>query len=248
MRRGRIAAAALALVVSVGLVAPAAPASALPIVQSARLVSSKCSGALDWSGVLDMSSRQGYGGAKVPPNVGKVTFCTYKYVIDEADKTADYYLMDMSTTWTTAKDFNPTFAGSSPLSVSVSSNTASFDNMHRATPTFKTGKCQQIDVSFSWFVGVSVPVNICGATITRNSLSTTGASWSGSRPESLKSFDVAYAQKVKPGKVPTYSITFKRPTYSYSWKLVRSCRGGSCWDGWVIDKALTTTSSITYTR
>ncbi|GEM_PF-3367187 len=216
--------------------------------QSAKLVSSKCSGALNWSGALDMSPRQGYPGVKVLGNVGKVTFCTYKYVIDEVDKSADYYLMDMSTSWTTGKDFSDLFAESSPWSVSVTSNAASFDNMHRATPTFKTGKCQQIDVSFSWFVGVSVPVNVCDTTVKRNSLSTTAASWSASTPERLRSFDLAYAQKVKPGKVPAYSIAFKRPTYSYSWKAKQACRGGSCWEGWVIDKTLTTTSSITYSR
>ncbi|GAB3103531.1 hypothetical protein GCM10027054_36660 [Isoptericola nanjingensis] len=194
-----------------------------------------------------------YPGYKPHGAGGTVKYCTWKYRLKDSDKSADYYISEITSTWSKTQNASSGFSGrSGGWAQRVASTQAARSNVYSATPTFsrsRTGCGTAFSVGYS-FAGfsISLPQKIgCSTTVKRTSLSTTAARWAHGDAAIIKKTDLSYSQKVTNGKVPKYTFSTSRPGYTYSWTKVKQTAHGSTYTGYK-PKATRTSLSWTSTR
>jgi hypothetical protein len=224
------------------------PARAYTSSVAMSIVSSGCT-SHTWRGAVNNSYTKGYWPSyKVPQSTGSIKYCTTKLRAHDENSKADYYVLDSVSTWTTNSRSN--FHIGAPWSENVSSSVASRGSEHNATPTFtrNTGSVNfAVGVSFAG-ISLSSPQSFrFGTQVNRTSLSSRATGWKGVDVSKLGSTELIYAQAVAEKSVPRYSVSYRRPTYTYSWSRVRQCRG-SCWSGWKPTLSGSSQSLTTHSR
>ena len=184
----------------------------------------------------------------MPQSAGTVTYCTVKLSAESGkDNTADYFVLDSETKWTGSRS---TFHTGAPWSQTVRSSVTARGLEYRATPTYmRNTAVANFSVGFSIAgISLSAPQTLrFGTQVTRTSLGARGAAWKGVDASKVGSTELLYAQAVPKGSVPRYAVSYSRPTYTYSWKSVRQCRG-SCWTAQRPTRVGSTQSVTTHSR
>ncbi|WGL52221.1 hypothetical protein P5P86_20000 [Nocardioides sp. BP30] len=229
---------ALAVVLGAGLVA-VPHAEALPVSVPATVVSSGCSGALGYrEGIGSGKVSNLYPGYKAHGAGGTVTYCTWKFRIKNADKTADYYLTEVREAFAKTQSADAGFAGNDgSWAVRVTSSLAAKTNVYNATPTYKktvVKGCPSVSAGYSFYgFSISLGQTLCATTtVTRADLTRSGAAWRSAHASEMKVADLTFSQKVKDGKVPKFTFNATRPAYAYTWTPVKQTTHGYSYTGY----------------
>lgn len=243
------AAAAIALLLT--WLTPPPAAQAYSISAQVVPVTSGCTTSKTWKG--SVKSYNGHWATyKVKGASGKVKYCATKLRIVDANKKADYYVLDATAEWSTSSNGSTNFTKGSPFWTRIATNKDPRANEFNATRTFKKDSgCAistiGVSASFAGF-GVSATQRLrCATTVSRNSLTNRSAKWSSGHVTKLAKVELQYGQAVNQGVKPKFSIGQARPYYTYSWKGQKACRGATCWTEQV-PKQTRSTATITLYR
>jgi len=212
----------------------AAPASAYSSSVPLTIVASGCE-TPSWKGKLSLGSTNspaslmGWPERKVAQVTGTAKYCVTKLRAKDSNKSADYYLLEVATSWTSKFPKNPNdkyYYGASGWKNSLKSSKATVKKEFDATPSFKkpTGDKTSISIGVG-IAGVSVSATqdfVKTASVTRSSLENQSASWKSSDVTSIKRTDLFFTQAVANKSVPKYTVTLTRPYYTYSFTTAKT--------------------------
>jgi hypothetical protein len=149
---------------------------------------------------------------------GEMYFCYYTYRLGTKTADGDYYAVDLKTVWrvnSSTWDWMPAV-----MKQSVSSNKSSKDSVYDWTPTKTSSSGCSTSVSVGFGVGpisISTSMAMCsGETTSLYSHSSTGATWRASYAGRIRTVETSFVQKVAHGSVPTFTIKFVVPYYTYT--------------------------------
>ncbi|WP_017934424.1 hypothetical protein [Nocardioides sp. Iso805N] len=231
---------ALAITLGAGLMAVPS-AEALPVSVPARIVTSGCSAALGYrEGIGDGKVPDLYPGYKGHGAGGTVTYCTYKYRLSDKDTSADYYISEVRMSFKVTQKADAGLEGrDGTWAVRVASSLPAKSRVYNATPTYRKtvlSGCPSVSVGYSFFgVGPSISLGqvLCASTtVTRASLTTTGAAWRSAHASDMRLVDLAFSEKVANKKVPKFTFNATRPAYTYKWAAVKQQTHGYAYTGY----------------
>jgi len=149
---------------------------------------------------------------------GKVYVCYTKYRLSDADKSADYYAVVVTSHWTHTGGSRSYPARMYQF---IASNTKAVSNVYGATPSFTGRSTCSSPFTVSFGVGplsVSTTPKVCKSyKVTRTAYTSNRANWTSAQAGGLTTVQTAYSEKVKNGKVPQFEIHVAIPQYRHSW-------------------------------
>ncbi|WP_392543525.1 hypothetical protein [Oryzobacter telluris] len=204
----RVAAVASAL-----LLAAMLPAQASATVNNSSIKAAWCwdnPSWLNWKGKGTSIDNPFLGYA----SYGTTRFCATKYKVNDIDSTADYWAVQIAITST--QKGSDLYSGG-PSTLTVASNKSTLSSYYYVTGDKTTTSCKTVDVSVSWYVGISAPFKICGSTtlVDRTSYTSTSGAWTVTDTGKVKQWTATFSQKVAQGAVPTYSGRYTWPYYGW---------------------------------
>lgn len=198
------------------------PASAASASVSLSIVSSHCSGWASWRGSSYSTVVQA---AWVH---GTVKHCVTKYKMADSDKSADYYLIELSSEYKVTRE-NSLAGMPNQKAIAEQETTSSkkaSGTVYSGTKTFTSSKSCTSSFSVSAGIGpfsFSVSPSLCsGYTVKRTDLGAYGAGWKADYAGEAPSMETAYAMKVAEGTKPVFTSKFHRPYYTIKWNDLRT--------------------------
>jgi len=159
-----------------------------------------------------------YWDPRVTAPRGEMYFCYTTYRLGTKTSDGDYYAVDLKTVWHTTA--NTWYWMSAIGKQTVSSNKSSKDSIFDWTSTYTSSHSCSSSISVGFGAGpisISTSMTMCdGERTTLYSHSSTGAGWSTDSVDRATSVETSFFQKVAHGSVPTFTIKFLVPYYTYT--------------------------------
>jgi hypothetical protein len=153
---------------------------------------------------------------------GTVVICATKYKAIDLSATSDWWVGEVTSTWTMTAGVSGDIA---PMSHFISSNKSPIFNDYGTTPSFTASSgCTNLSVGLNiGWVGASASNTICQNTVvSRNLFTTTAGNWVNSTAGRLRTVQTQYGEQVTAGVVPTFSLQAVIPQYT-----VNPCPAGT---------------------
>ena len=228
----RLRAVMLAGLLLAALLAPAA-ANAWAI-GGATIVYNVCSSTTSWKGDVKYVARTA---STLTPDqtTGTASYCVNWYRINDADSTADYYMITARVNWATTHSWG---GSDNASTIRLYSTIAAKGGSYEASPDYNvtySGSCPtstSVSVSAGFFsASVNLSELLCDSgRLTFVSAGTTQGVWKSTDVRKTPRWEVAYAVKVSQGQRPTLGIIWDMPCYQP--KII-----GTVPSAWSYDKA-----------
>lgn len=159
---------------------------------------------------------------------GKMYLCYWTYLLGKKSADGDYYAVHLKTVWEGESLYTDHEA---PAIQYVESNRSSKDSIWDSTPTYTSNETCSIPVAVGINVGyisIGTEFKVCRGTTVSAVRWSMGTDWSTNDVLHVRTIETAFSQKVRHGLVPTFTIEFAVPYYTYTqvgaqeWKITRA--------------------------
>jgi hypothetical protein len=159
---------------------------------------------------------------------GKMYLCYYTYRLGTKTADGDYYAVDLKTVWQGQAFFTNHQATAIQY---VESNRSSKDQIFDSTPTYTSNVSCTAPVSVgisAGYISVSTEFQVCSGTTVSAVGWSMGGDWSTNSALNVRTIETSFFQKVAHGLVPTFTIEFAVPYYTYQqvgtqeWSITRA--------------------------